>query len=144
MVEFGASLDGGTVGVNQNMADWSAAVWWPAIVATIGGGAATSRGIHPANGELRASRRVNRCHVMDPPRGTETSFDYNMDQRIGLLWQCLDTGPHPFSPSQVEEYRQTLLDLMRTVPRLIGPMVEPTRRAENRTLRAQPLKVDRK
>lgn len=72
---------------------------------------------------------------------TETRFDYNVDQRIWFLWQRIEKGPHPFSPSQVEEYRSALLDFMATVPRLTAPIVEPARRAEYRVLRARPLKV---
>jgi hypothetical protein len=72
---------------------------------------------------------------------TATGFDYNVDQRIWFRWQRLENGSHPFNPSQVEEYRQILLDLMRTVPRRTAPIVEPTRRAEYRSLRAQPLKL---
>jgi hypothetical protein len=52
---------------------------------------------------------------------TGTGFDYNVDQRIGFRWQRLENGSQPFNPSQVEESRQTLPDLMRTVPRLTAP-----------------------
>jgi hypothetical protein len=72
---------------------------------------------------------------------TETAFAYNVDQRIWFLWQRLDTGPHPFSPSEVEEYRATLQRFMGTVPRLTAPIVEPARRNEYTRRRTQPLAV---
>jgi len=64
------------------------------------------------------------------PAERETGFDAHVDGRIWGLWQRLLRGTHPFSISQVEEYRVTLLDFMATTPRLTSPIVEPARREE--------------
>src|SRR5262249_20780701 len=70
----------------------------------------------------------------------EIGFDAHVDGRIWGLWQHLLRGTHPFSTSQVEEYRVTLLDSMRTAPRLTAPIVEPARRDGYGKPRSTPLK----
>jgi murein DD-endopeptidase MepM/ murein hydrolase activator NlpD len=70
-------------------------------------------------------------------------FESDVDQRIWFLWQRLQTGRHPFSPTEVAEYRATLRGFMCTVPRLTAPVVEPEGQGKYYRVRATPLKTYR-
>lgn len=63
----------------------------------------------------------------------ETGFDYDVDQRIWLLWHRLHGATSPWSSTEAEDARATLRRFMRTVPRLTAPIVEASRRKEYRT-----------
>jgi hypothetical protein len=57
----------------------------------------------------------------------ETTFDYNVDQRIWYLWQRLGRGAHSLSAAEAAENRAALRAYMEVTPRLAAPLVERRR-----------------